>query len=155
MVESDLEDTVSSRLSRPYPIRFRAWEHKSKVMLDWLCLRQTAFNRGDSQLLYNVATDPDYRFAKMLFTGLYDRNGKSIFEGDIVTAVNQGYKATFEIRWRQEGTPCWLLYPAWQNREMWYLHGSRNHKGEWVDDGVEVIGNIYETPHLRPKPEAT
>jgi len=37
---------------------------------------------------------------------------------------------------------------------MWYLHGSKNDKGDWVDDGVEVIGNIYETPQLRPKSEA-
>ena len=134
---------------RPYPIKFRAWEHHTGTMLDWLCLMQTAFNRNDYQLVYTVLSDPNHRFVKMMSTGIRDKNGKAIYEGDIVAAMSEGYKGVFEVRYRQDGMPCWLLFPAWQNREFWKLHGSWN--GEcWEDDGVEIIGNIYQNPDKRP-----
>lgn len=82
----------------------------------------------------------------MLWTGVQDKHGNDIYEGDIVTAWSQGYQGTFEVRWRLEGSPCYILWPAYQNNEYWYLFGEK-------DTGIEIIGNIYETPHLRPRVE--
>lgn len=75
------------------------------------------------------------------FTGLNGKNGKLIWENDIVEAWSQGRCAIGKIKHRIDGT--WIMYPAWQNGEMWYLLPN--------DDGittVEVIGNIFDNPEL-------
>lgn len=74
-------------------------------------------------------------------TGLKDKNGKLIWENDVIEAWSQGRCATGKIKHRIDGT--WIMYPAWQNGEMWYLLPN--------DDGittVEVIGNIFDNKEL-------
>lgn len=75
------------------------------------------------------------------YTGLTDKNGRKIFEGDIVSAWNEGSHATGRVKQRIDG--LWLLYPAWQNKIMWGL--CPNNKGETT---AEIIGNIFDNPEL-------
>lgn len=84
------------------------------------------------------------------WTGLQDSRGVEIYEGDIVEAQNQGFSGTFEVRFRQAASPGWILYPAWQGGQMWYLHGAKQEDGSFTDS-VRVIGNVFENPELRPK----
>ena len=71
----------------------------------------------------------------------------TVYEGDIVEAFSQGVKGTFEVKWRQEGSPSWILFPAWQSSQMWYLHAVGTEKG-YYKDNITVIGNRYENPEL-------
>ncbi|MFM0760853.1 YopX family protein [Streptococcus suis] len=78
----------------------------------------------------------------MQSTGLFDKNGQEIFEGDIIVAMSQGVKAIGEVKRRIDG--YWLMYPSWQHGELWHIVENVD-TGE---TGVEIIGNIYENPEL-------
>lgn len=69
-------------------------------------------------------------------TGLRDKNGTLIFEGDIVKRENWGSKIISFIEYRDHG--------------FWIKDESFGYEGEdlWDWGNIEVIGNIYENPEL-------
>lgn len=75
------------------------------------------------------------------FTGLLDKNGVEVYEGDIVTAMSEGIKAIGVVKRRIDG--YWLMYPAYQNGQSWKL--VVNEQG---DTDVEIIGNKFKDSHL-------
>lgn len=80
----------------------------------------------------------------MQSTGLTDKNGKEIFEGDFLRWVN----------WDQEGTIEPDIYKVWWEAPSFVFQAFRNGLAlEFVDplrdsNQFEVIGNIYENPEL-------
>lgn len=127
---------------------------------DWL------YDTGEDW--YHITEDP--YFILLQFIGVKDKNDNQIFEGDIVEAWSAGSKGVFEIKWRQGGAPMWLLYPNFQHREHWHIHATEYGNGKilidvsgkitgknkvgFYDDGLEVIGNIYENPELLNIPKS-
>ncbi len=111
-------------------IKFRAWDNKNKVMLkmeeilDW------------DRLLNYPNEFPDIII--MQFTGLKDKNGKEIYEGDIIIdSLNPKYELVIESK-KVENSDGWET-----NLSMGFDFEQLNR-----NDKMEVIGNIYENPEL-------
>lgn len=81
------------------------------------------------------------------YTGLIDKNGKKIFEGDIVRYGDTIHEVIFEQR---NGTAYFgLVYSEAETLPFGHYQDLRQ---------IEVIGNIYDTPELLKgamKPAAT
>ena len=75
------------------------------------------------------------------YTGLTDKNGKKIFEGDIVDCWSEGVNAQGTVQQRRDG--LWIIYPAWQKHIMWGLCPD-----EYSHTTVEVVGNVHDNPEL-------
>lgn len=119
------------------PIKFRAWDKKNKVMYQGVGL-----DSSDTlpRCITGGGVDPlvALQFANvelMQFTGLLDKNGKEIYEGDIVNARNWG--RTNEIL--HKGTVIWDTQTAAWAFDPWF---DVDEYDRWRN--IEVIGNIYE-----------
>lgn len=109
-------------------IKFRVWNVISKKMLGWGAIFDLPaweiFPGTPEQRPYNV----------MQSTGLKDKNGKEIYEGDIVQLLDL---KPYEIAWNDMNAQFSLRRGSYEALEM-------------NDDlhAYEVIGNIYENGDL-------
>ena len=127
-------------------IKFRAWDKQHKIMLSvnmldigdyWINCTPSGFPDR-----LHFAARHDYkgnfdknRFILMQHTGLKDRNGKEIYEGDIVKAyVDYGPAGEAKITQRVIMGCFGTNLQQWTFKEKGYL--------------PEVIGNIYKNPEL-------
>ena len=70
------------------------------------------------------------------YTGLKDKNGKEIYEGDILSG--DAYATTWEVFYNE-------------HKSAFDVKGASGYLPAWMSTftlGLEVIGNIYENPEL-------
>ena len=112
----------------------------------------------------NVSFELNSKNILIQYAGFRDKNGIDVYEGDIVEAWSAGSRGVFQVKWRQEGSPCWLLYPNFQGRQHWNISATEHYAGKqfisvdghlestsrvgFYDDGLTVLGNVYENPIL-------
>jgi uncharacterized phage protein (TIGR01671 family) len=79
--------------------------------------------------------------AKRIFTGLKDKNGKNIFEGDILNHVPK-FETLYEVKWLVGG---FYICPIGENYGEYFSSGFAGYDEETKQcNSIEVVGNIYE-----------
>ena len=140
-------------------IKFRAWNISEKrwcspAELEW-CLLPNPYTHGDGVFeidesnkekdsAFNLGTS----YELMQYTGLKDKNGKEIYEGDIINTYledEQGPLPLSEVCFFEgcfvitESAPGYSPSYYWEKGELTLR--------EFAKDS-EIVGNIYENPEL-------
>lgn len=113
-------------------IKFRAWDEVSEKMLNWNDFLDTNMK--------NTFIAPESTgLILMQYTGLHDKNGKEIYEGDIV--VDKEDEVMGEITWNEEEASFYF--------SILYENGTYEEEklNDWASV-LEVIGNVYDNPEL-------
>lgn len=123
-------------------IKFRAWEEDVEFMNYSVCITTT-----ENKSYYEVSEgfglieiNPEH---VMQYTGLKDKNGTEIYEGDI---YDTGARK-FIVKYDNERAG---YYPFAKGDGC----GCCSDEVVWIPDHGEVIGNIYENPELLEKEQS-
>ena len=127
-------------------IKFRIWCISTKQIM-YLEGPKINFEYGlfawDSDTgICGLPSDDIHDYEVMEYTGLKDKNGREVFEGDIIQYVGAPYD------------PLWRSGPVavkWEEFGDWCIEGVGYTIGGSSKDDTdrrEVIGNIWENPDL-------
>jgi uncharacterized phage protein (TIGR01671 family) len=145
-------------------IKFRAWDKENKIMIDWSCINQTAFNNINilyeykqiendyekfsdiekaikkalntgnhikQSFLYKIFHNPN--LILMQYTDLKDKNGKEIYENDIVQYCDENIGIVkYDLNFVEFN--CGDHY--------------NNFLCKNNEEFIKIIGNIYENKEL-------
>lgn len=117
-------------------IKFRAWNKITESMTPW-----EEIENGSQNKLKENFDEMMNRLGDVLmqYTGLKDKNGKEIYEGDIVKRIGRIHV----VKWQDEKAKFVCYDPFLKNPSYWGLTSAAS-----KDYQFEIIGNIYENPEL-------
>ncbi|USG65183.1 YopX family protein [Brevibacillus ruminantium] len=112
-------------------IKFQVWDQDTRKMWTW----EDIIEAESAMFITLLEFLQQDQFIKRQFTGLRDKNGKEIYEGDI--ALIYGDRCVIEYDSKSAS------YVARTKIDSYWALDEETFKL-----GVEVIGNIYENPDL-------
>ena len=127
--------------------KFRVWDKENKIMwnIERWHIEDEYFdliepNKSVVDLNANRTCRKQRDVIIMQSTGLFDENGKEIFEGDVVETIYYEKLFTGIIVYDQEETD----FKATNGHDEY----GNNFRYLGVNDSIIVIGNIYQNPEL-------
>ena len=136
--------------------RFRCWDKDSKVMRSWKDLILTKDDGDDFWLIgykeNSCITSFDHDQILMQSTGLKDKNGVEIFEGDLVKKFLNINKFTDDFA--EDIEPVYAITSIVRDGACFKttFKGAPslvvNENSGSMAKHMEVVGNIYENPEL-------
>ena len=111
-------------------IKFRAWDKKDKLWVAGWSIGQAGVQTETSNKVF------------MQYTGLKDKNGKEIYEGDIIEAYEFIQKPKMVVKFDEEMAGfipfIWKQALEYEDYVGYFAY----------EHSCIVIGNIYENPEL-------
>jgi len=115
-------------------IKFRAWDLNNRKMYDSYIVDENGSFCVDGDFTNNCECSEEDRVIQMQFTGLKDKKGKEIYEGDIIEQIFYG----------DEISKIMLVVEDIRNLESIRCGSSKENK---------IIGNIYKNPEFAEQKE--
>ncbi len=120
-------------------IKFRAWDGKNKIIM--APSRNLLIESYDGTIVWSFGYDQPMSkdWSLMQYTGLKDKNGKEIYEGDILNLKEK--KLICPVEWDKQDCMFVIKMPG-EEDDLYCAH-----RVIYLEEG-KVIGNIYENPEL-------
>ena len=159
------------------PIKFRAWDKKERKMFIPIgysfidgyltCIiedKKTMQNNVTEHLdetWYDEYREADYGVELMQFTGLLDKNGKEIYESDVIRwtwpseEIEGGadIRSDYKVFWSEKEASFMAEYLGRKVKTQSVGFNSKYAEDLKPELELEVIGNIYENEELLGKEE--
>jgi uncharacterized phage protein (TIGR01671 family) len=145
------------------PIKFKVWHKPEKKMHHYL---KAKFGKATNITLEGKFKDVDQITTKtvpndeleiMQFTGLLDKNGNEVYEGDIVEVRHIGPKDPIHLGFTDKVYRVQVVWYdfsfSFERRRddgsvMSRSNGLEFESTYYKKNEIEIVGNIYETPEL-------
>lgn len=126
-------------------IKFRAWHKDLKKMfkIGQITLEEGTWNfESNDRGFIGMSIPYQPSFVLMQYTGLHDKNGKEIYDGDIVYCQTKYGKAKAIIKFIDG------KFVAYWNSALTHPENGHHIACYEINKRFEVIGNIYDNPEL-------
>lgn len=121
-------------------LKFRAWDDYNKVMKCYTLKELADEDKFGYETEHEVIQSGFDNWKWSQFTGLKDRAGKEIYEGDFIMAPN--HCGLGQVEFGTDFNGCWVVKE----------HGQPNRGAQLLgvidESDIEVVGNIYENPEI-------
>jgi uncharacterized phage protein (TIGR01671 family) len=128
-------------------IKFRAWDDGHRTMIYFDMWGRAIEPKSDMDIWsYEKRWRTTKNVYVMQFTGLHDKNGKEIYEGDVVRVLHRD--KPYSLHYKEKAFNCEVYYdrdgaPGYR----WPKDYGNYRVGENLRQ-CEIIGNIYENSDL-------